>query len=160
MCLSVILCYRITCLWFCNKRFCNKKEVLFGLDPVYVQNSNIEKDGEMVRPEGTQSVARRPVLEVRRSQHALDPARLCWLPEAFSFIQAAKRKLRSDLSRARMQWDLGICVLILLLRVSEGLRREQKEKKEGQAECTAISSPGRWQCDIPMWCGWWLLRRE
>ena len=22
---SMILCYRITCLWFCNKRFCNKK---------------------------------------------------------------------------------------------------------------------------------------
>ena len=30
VCLSVIvLCYRITCLWFSNKRFCNKKEVLF-----------------------------------------------------------------------------------------------------------------------------------
>ena len=36
VCLSVIwLCYRVTCLWFCNKIFlCNKKGVLFVPDPV------------------------------------------------------------------------------------------------------------------------------
>ena len=35
MCLSVILlCYRITCLWFCNKRVCNKKGVLSVPGPV------------------------------------------------------------------------------------------------------------------------------
>ena len=35
-CLSVVLlCYRIACLWFCNKGFlCNKKGVLFMPDPV------------------------------------------------------------------------------------------------------------------------------
>ena len=37
VCLSVILlCYRITCLWFCNKRFYNKKGMLFVLDPVFL----------------------------------------------------------------------------------------------------------------------------
>ena len=37
VCLSVILlCYRIACLWFCNRRFCNKKAALFVLDPVYL----------------------------------------------------------------------------------------------------------------------------
>ena len=37
VCLSVILlCYRIPCLWLCNKRFlCNKKGVLFVPDPVF-----------------------------------------------------------------------------------------------------------------------------
>ena len=36
VCLSVILlCYRITCWWFCNQRFCNKKGALFVLYPVY-----------------------------------------------------------------------------------------------------------------------------
>ena len=34
VCLNVILLrYRITCLWLCNKRFCNKKGVLFVSDP-------------------------------------------------------------------------------------------------------------------------------
>ena len=33
----VLLCYRVTCLWLCNKRYCNKKGVLFVLDPVYLQ---------------------------------------------------------------------------------------------------------------------------
>ena len=37
VCWSVILlCYRVACLWFWNKRFCNKKGALFVLDPVYV----------------------------------------------------------------------------------------------------------------------------
>ena len=37
LCLSVILlCYRITRLSFCDKRFCNKEGALFVLDPVYV----------------------------------------------------------------------------------------------------------------------------
>ena len=36
MWLSVILlCYRIACLWFCNKRLYNKKRALFGPDTVY-----------------------------------------------------------------------------------------------------------------------------
>ena len=36
VCLNVmLLCYRITCLWFCNKRFCNNKGALFVPDPVY-----------------------------------------------------------------------------------------------------------------------------
>ena len=36
VCLSVILiCYRMTHLWFCNKRICNKKGALFVPDPVY-----------------------------------------------------------------------------------------------------------------------------
>ena len=42
VCLSVILfCYRITCLWFCNKSSCNKKEVLFVPDPVFWQTRAI-----------------------------------------------------------------------------------------------------------------------
>ena len=40
VCLSVILllllCYRIACLWFWNKRFCNKTGVLFVPDPAFV----------------------------------------------------------------------------------------------------------------------------
>ena len=37
VCLSVILlCYRIICLWFCDKIFCNKKGTLFGPDPVWM----------------------------------------------------------------------------------------------------------------------------
>ena len=32
----ILLCYRISCLWFCNKRFCNKKGALFVLNPVFV----------------------------------------------------------------------------------------------------------------------------
>ena len=36
VCLSVILlCYRITCLWFCNKRFLCNKKALFVPEPVY-----------------------------------------------------------------------------------------------------------------------------
>ena len=36
VCLSVILlCYRITCWWFCNKRVCNLKRALFVPDSVY-----------------------------------------------------------------------------------------------------------------------------
>ena len=39
VCLCVILCYRITCLWLYNKRFlCNKKGVLFVPDPVFSYN--------------------------------------------------------------------------------------------------------------------------
>ena len=35
VCLSVILLYySSTCLWLCNRRFCNKKWALFVLDPV------------------------------------------------------------------------------------------------------------------------------
>ena len=35
VCLSVILlCDRITCVWFCDKRFCNKKGAFFVPDPV------------------------------------------------------------------------------------------------------------------------------
>ena len=40
VCLSVILllllCYRIACLWFWDKRFCNKTGVLFVPDPAFV----------------------------------------------------------------------------------------------------------------------------
>ena len=37
VCLSILLlCYRITCLGFYNKSFCNKKGALFVPDPVYV----------------------------------------------------------------------------------------------------------------------------
>ena len=36
VCLSVMLsCYRITHLWFGNKRFCNKKGVLLVPDPIF-----------------------------------------------------------------------------------------------------------------------------
>ena len=38
---ALLLCYRITCLWFFNKRFCNKKEVLFVPDPIYEPYNNI-----------------------------------------------------------------------------------------------------------------------
>ena len=37
VCLSVILlCYRITCLWICNKRVCNKKGTLYFLTCIYL----------------------------------------------------------------------------------------------------------------------------
>ena len=43
VCLSVILlCYRITCLWLCNKRLYNKKGVLFVLDPVVWEVRSLE----------------------------------------------------------------------------------------------------------------------
>ena len=37
VCVSMmLLCDRITYLWFCNKRFCNKKGALFVLEYIYM----------------------------------------------------------------------------------------------------------------------------
>ena len=52
VCFSVILSqYRITCLWFCNKRLCNKKGALFVLDRVYDRRERrlTGKAGQSVR---------------------------------------------------------------------------------------------------------------
>ena len=43
VCASVILlCYRITCSWFCNKRFFNKTGPLFVPDTVYKERETIQ----------------------------------------------------------------------------------------------------------------------
>ena len=65
----ILLCHRITCLLFCNKKFCNKKGALFVPDPLVetgIQKATIQVSSGVGKVWGSFACPPQPVIRSMR----------------------------------------------------------------------------------------------